>query len=225
MKKKFTIAILALSINAFAQVSNVGLVAYYPFNGNANDMSGHGYNGTVHGASLIMDRFGNPNSAYSFNGTSDYIDMCSYVNNLNFQQPASISFWINTKYDQSMAVYSIDDGNNGQFISAIYIGDNTTNTLTNELIIATNYTTLTDYYIVGLTTTNRGLIMATGWHHIVFIYDGVMTTCYLDNSIVTLSCGTGSNNGHYGNLNTATTAYIGARYIYGIGSFFSWMAG
>ena len=47
-----------------------GLVAYYPFNGNANDESGNGNNGTVYGATLTGDRFGNSQSAYYFNGTS-----------------------------------------------------------------------------------------------------------------------------------------------------------
>lgn len=50
-----------------------GLVAYYPFNGNANDESGNGINGTVMGATLTTDRFGNNNSAFSFDGTNDYI--------------------------------------------------------------------------------------------------------------------------------------------------------
>ena len=50
-----------------------GLVAWYPFNGNANDSSGNGNNGTVHNATLSADRFNNPNSAYSFNGSSSYI--------------------------------------------------------------------------------------------------------------------------------------------------------
>ena len=45
-----------------------GLVAYYPFCGNANDESGNSNNGTVSGAILSADRFGNTNSAYSFNG-------------------------------------------------------------------------------------------------------------------------------------------------------------
>lgn len=52
---------------------NSGLVAYYPFNGNANDESGHGYNGTVYNSVLTNDRFGHPNSAYYFDGSSDYI--------------------------------------------------------------------------------------------------------------------------------------------------------
>jgi len=50
-----------------------GLVAYYPFNGNADDASGNGNSGAVFGAVLTEDRFGSPNSAYSFNGNSDYI--------------------------------------------------------------------------------------------------------------------------------------------------------
>jgi hypothetical protein len=51
-----------------------GLVAHYPFNGNANDESGNGNDGTVYGASLTADRFGNANSAYSFDEkTNDFI--------------------------------------------------------------------------------------------------------------------------------------------------------
>ncbi len=58
----------------FAQVNlDSGLVAYYPFNGNANDESGNGNHGTVNGATLTTDRFGNENSAYSFDGVNDYI--------------------------------------------------------------------------------------------------------------------------------------------------------
>ncbi|MCP3693720.1 MAG: BACON domain-containing protein, partial [Planctomycetaceae bacterium] len=49
---------------------NDGLVAYYPFNGNANDESGNGNNGTVNGATLSTDRNGNAASAYDFDGFS-----------------------------------------------------------------------------------------------------------------------------------------------------------
>ena len=41
-----------------------GLVAYYPFNGNANDESGNNLNGIVYGATLTTNRKGVPNSAY-----------------------------------------------------------------------------------------------------------------------------------------------------------------
>ncbi|MEI6208835.1 MAG: LamG-like jellyroll fold domain-containing protein [Desulfuromonadales bacterium] len=50
-----------------------GLVAYYPFNGNANDVSGNGNNGTVYGATLTTDRFGNANNAYTFDCVGNYI--------------------------------------------------------------------------------------------------------------------------------------------------------
>ncbi len=53
------------------------LVAYYPFNGNANDESGNGNHGTVHGATLTEDGFGNPESAYNFDGIDDYISISS----------------------------------------------------------------------------------------------------------------------------------------------------
>jgi hypothetical protein len=51
-----------------------GLIAYYPFNGNANDESGNGHHGTVYGATLTQDRCGNADSAYSFDG-NDRIDV------------------------------------------------------------------------------------------------------------------------------------------------------
>jgi hypothetical protein len=51
-----------------------GLLAYYPFNGNANDESGNGNDGTVYGATLTVDRFGIADSAYYFDGVDDYID-------------------------------------------------------------------------------------------------------------------------------------------------------
>jgi hypothetical protein len=47
-----------------------GLVAYYPFNGNANDESGNGNHGTVNGAILTNDRFGNTQNAFQFSGST-----------------------------------------------------------------------------------------------------------------------------------------------------------
>ena len=51
-----------------------GLVAYYNFNGgNLNDSSGNGNNITFNNAVPTTDRFGHPNNAYLFNGTSSYM--------------------------------------------------------------------------------------------------------------------------------------------------------
>jgi uncharacterized protein (TIGR02145 family) len=70
-----------------------GLVAHYPFNGNANDISGNGNNGTVNGATLTTDRFGKANKAYSFNGISDYIEIPN-SNTINFSKYMTISLWL-----------------------------------------------------------------------------------------------------------------------------------
>jgi hypothetical protein len=43
-----------------------GLVGYWPFCGNALDESGNGNHGTVNGAILTTDRFGNDGSAFQF---------------------------------------------------------------------------------------------------------------------------------------------------------------
>ena len=68
----------ALAIQAQAQtfLTN-GLVAYYPFNGNANDASLNGHNGTNINATLAPDRFGVPNQCYDFNGTNSHVDIGS----------------------------------------------------------------------------------------------------------------------------------------------------
>jgi len=50
-----------------------GLMAYYPFNGNANDASGNGHNGVAFGLTSTTDRFGTANRAYRFNGTNGYV--------------------------------------------------------------------------------------------------------------------------------------------------------
>ena len=71
----------------------VGLVGYWPFCGNANDESGNGLNGVVNGATLTTDRFGNSNSAYNFNGTSDFIKVLDN-DLLDLTQNLTLSAWI-----------------------------------------------------------------------------------------------------------------------------------
>ncbi len=72
-----------------------GLVGYWPFNGNANDESGNGNNGTVNGATLTTDRFGDSNSAYSFYGNNDYVEIATNNGSFN-SQTYTISFWYKT---------------------------------------------------------------------------------------------------------------------------------
>jgi hypothetical protein len=79
-------------------LSNQDMVAFYSFDGNANDMSGWGSNGTVSGATLSTDREGNANSAYGFDGVNDYINIPSSTQ-MSFAK-ISIAGWI--KLDQNI---------------------------------------------------------------------------------------------------------------------------
>jgi hypothetical protein len=92
------ILVTAIAIcSVFSQIPTNGLVAYYPFNGNANDESGNGNHGTVNGALLTTGRFGNANSAYSFDGVDDNITV---PNNNEFDIQlgnGTISAWVNMR--------------------------------------------------------------------------------------------------------------------------------
>jgi hypothetical protein len=79
MKTTILLTLVLISLNFTAQIPSYipsnGLVGWWPFNGNANDESGNGNNGTVIGSILSSDRNGNANNAYSFNGINNYIDL------------------------------------------------------------------------------------------------------------------------------------------------------
>jgi hypothetical protein len=92
---KFLYPLFFLPLVIFGQVPpyvpTSSLLAWYPFTGNANDLSGNAHNGTVIGASLTTDRYGNPLSAYVFGG-SNYISVPD--NPANFRpQNITISAW------------------------------------------------------------------------------------------------------------------------------------
>ena len=73
-----TLFVMACIANLNAQVPSYvptnGLVGYWPFNGNANDESGNGNNGTVNGATLTAGLEG-ANSAYNFNSNNTNISI------------------------------------------------------------------------------------------------------------------------------------------------------
>jgi Concanavalin A-like lectin/glucanases superfamily len=87
--------LIALVSSATAQswLTN-GLVAYYPFNGNANDASGNGNDGNATALVFSGDRFGESSKAGEFNGTSAYVEIPSLT---TFQYlPLTYSVWIKT---------------------------------------------------------------------------------------------------------------------------------
>ena len=73
-KNDYILAQTVVDSYRFVSGSNIptdGLLAYYPFNGNANDESGNGYDLTVSGATLTADRNSIINSAYSYTTNTD----------------------------------------------------------------------------------------------------------------------------------------------------------
>ena len=81
----------------------VGQIAYYPFDGNANDVSGNGYNGIVHGALLTADRNGKAQSAYYFDGNNSYIDLGNAVEMKRYMSDYTVVGWI--KLDEFSTSY------------------------------------------------------------------------------------------------------------------------
>ena len=84
-------------------------IAFYPFSGNAEDESGFGNHGTLYGAALVSDRFGNPEQAYSFDGVNDRIQVPN-SSMLNFQEAISISFWMTVDGFFSREAHPISHG-------------------------------------------------------------------------------------------------------------------
>ena len=93
-----------------------GLVAYYPFNGNANDESGNGNDGTVNGATLATDRNGGSGKAYSFDGEDDFVDLTTAKWGIEGNSARSIFAWVKTTHDQKfgMAIFSSGSTGNSQ---------------------------------------------------------------------------------------------------------------
>ena len=92
---------------------NDSLVAWYPFNGNANDESLNDNHGEVVGAILAVDRFGNENNAFSFEGQNccgtpdqNIQEINIYQNILKLNEDYAVSCWMKSenieKYQQCL---------------------------------------------------------------------------------------------------------------------------
>ena len=79
--------------NAIVQRLSSQLIAYYPFDGNANDESGLQQNGVVKGSVLTEDAKGRPAHAYDFNGKDNLIWMRSGPA-LNASSSITVSCWM-----------------------------------------------------------------------------------------------------------------------------------
>ena len=175
-----------------------GLVAWYPFTGNANDSSGNGNNGTVYGATLTTDRAGVTNSAYRTSA--------GYISAPSFSIPTSgiisISYWFNCNSDFGLG-------------EIICLGSSSSTTW--GCVGGDNYFTMNYGRGCGSTGSTPILQPLTygTWHHVVFISNGLNanTKIYFDGLLIGTSTNANSSNScSHANL------YIGAD-IYGLGNF------
>ena len=124
MKKLLTLILICFGTVVSAQIPNYvpsnGLVGWWPFNGNANDESGNGNHGTVNGATLATDRNGNVNSAYSFDGVNDKIEVQDN-SSLNLEN-GTINLWYKTTSNDRMTLFNksnFNDASNENYTCTI----------------------------------------------------------------------------------------------------------
>jgi hypothetical protein len=152
-----------------AQIAN-GLVADYSFNtGDATDQAGSN-DGTVFGATLTTDRFGNANSAYYFDGITNYISLGS--SSIVKQSTGTISVWVNidaisntgTGYAYNPIIVCKNDQFGGSYFEgyAMYVAMND-----NKIaVINTESQTSNEKYMFS-----NSAFSNDSWHHIVMAYD------------------------------------------------------
>ncbi|MFA4850654.1 MAG: LamG-like jellyroll fold domain-containing protein [Methanoregula sp.] len=176
------------------------LIVFYPFNGNADDYSSNNLNGVVNGAILTEDRFGNPNSAYSFDGEDDYIDLGN-DNRLKPYFPLSVSMWIKVDTLKASPIFTNNfdiDIYNGIWVMVKPSGE-----------LEASYGNGGRCNPEGRKTINSNPVVNTGeWLHVVAIYHDYSTIDLYVNS-QKMSCVT---SGFASFLNySAGPAYIGQK--------------
>jgi hypothetical protein len=165
MKKLIqTILVITISsLTVFAQIPFKGLVAYYPFSGDANNFVNDDNNGVVNGATLTSDRFGNPNSAYSFDGINDNI----LIHSDSLLAPQGKS-----NYTVSLWVNYIGDG----YLMQIFTGTNGTNISNYDLGIGSSKLSFINYPFYKTTTTSNIQTPINTWVHLLLSYNQIKDT-------------------------------------------------
>ncbi len=83
-----------------------GLVAFYPLNGTADDISGNHWHGRVTGAYAVASRFGEDGSALAFDKVDDKIDLDASIS----PKWLSICMWVKLRRDNDGAVLAVRNG-------------------------------------------------------------------------------------------------------------------
>ncbi len=198
-KQLFPVAFLltAFFITAIPNYSHADLIAYYNFEGNANDVSGNGYDGTVHGATTVTGRSG-AGQAYSFDGTNDYIKISLSINPADYPQ-LTMGAWVKadaanllSNSNQRHQVLSHDNGGYDRTLGIDYRGHNANNPGPGWSAFSGSGAVLGDF-----------AVNTDAWEFIAVVYDQAAETVmlYVNGATMTESgrLGEGRNYVHIGN--------------------------
>lgn len=178
------IAILGFAFTTMAQVPpyvpTSGLLGWYPFNGNANDESGNGNNGTVTSANLMTDRFGSATGCYEFTNSSSKIHL---GNNINPTTAFTTSAWVYS-YAQAPGWNQTIISKRGQPECAPFHGfdfsiSNASYNRTFGCSMGTGSLWAGVNTVTSFTSDNI-------WTHLITTYDGIVAKIYL-NGVLTAS--------------------------------------
>jgi len=168
MKKILYPVFLFLCAYSFSQNIDDNLLLHYKFNGNYEDASINGYNGTNFGTTMTEDRFGNLNSAVYFDGIDDFIEFPN-IPELKPEFPVSFSFWV--KYDivEGDYNYIFNTSHEEGVSSGVYF---CTEKATGKY--AVSYGDGTPFFSVGTRRTyiSNKMTDSEHWHHILAVVEG-----------------------------------------------------
>jgi hypothetical protein len=176
---------------SFSQVNlSNGLVAYYPFGGNANDASGNGNDAVFNNATLTIDRFGNPNSAYYFNGIDNYIQIPN-APGLNPSNQISICAFVKPMgfYQGPCHGNSVLMKGDGDYLPGNYLlrFDDNAYTYQNNCNTSVVDTIHQNFYGPSSQTSSPGYtpyINKDQWYCLVYTNDGKTSKFYIDNVLI-----------------------------------------
>jgi hypothetical protein len=156
-----------------------GMIAYYPFTGNAGDSSGNNYHGIVNGATLTTDRFGNANKAYSFDGKTSRILIDNAFFDVGWNE-YTISCWYNLN--------QMSNSNNGYFShiffnssphTGIALDINWGNSSKYSLFVGRP--TITWTYLANAQSTQNAVI--SSWKHVTLVKSQNQFNLYIDGQL------------------------------------------